>query len=301
MIGQQAPDSFSARWIHMGGSSSADLHAWERKFKIPFKALSGSMHNPSLLRRLKEVKDKEVLVIKFPVTLSKDQYHSQRLYVFIGKKEILTYSANEHGLKWKDWEEAEWKKILQNGPTFILFTLIEGILSEYFSIIEDLDESCNRLEEEVLLHQTHELVQSIFRLKKSITVLHRSLNHNRNIVLSLEDGLIKNINKKYTPHFRNQYNDFMELIDLIGAYRDGLSGTLELYSSTVSNNLNVIMKRMTALGSLVLVPTLIAGIYGMNFKYLPEFNWPLGYVWALGLMFFSGVFLMWYFKRRGYF
>ena len=109
-----------------------------------------------------------------------------------------------------------------------------------------------------------------------------------------------NITKPNIHLFRDLHYDVTELIEMETTYRDILSGTLEIYVSTISNNLNEVMKKLTVYGSYILVPTLIAGIYGMNFQHMPEIPWIWGYPFALGLMVFTVILMHSGFKRMGW-
>ena len=115
---------------------------------------------------------------------------------------------------------------------------------------------------------------------------------------------MKEIDKKNIKRFRSLYNDITQLIDTEGTYRDIMTGTLEIYLSSVSNNLNQVMKTLTIVASFILLPTLIAGIYGMNFHFMPEINTQFGqkygYYFALFLMAFSILLMYFYFRRKGW-
>jgi magnesium transporter len=92
------------------------------------------------------------------------------------------------------------------------------------------------------------------------------------------------LEERAQPYFQDVYDHLLRQSETIDLYRDLLAGSLDAYLSVVSNDLNTVMKRLTALTVIIMVPTLIAGIYGMNFDNLPELRWPLGYFGALGLM-----------------
>jgi len=102
------------------------------------------------------------------------------------------------------------------------------------------------------------------------------------------------------------YDDVTQLIDTEGTYRDILTGTLDIYLTSVSNDLNKVMKTLTIVASFVLIPTLITGVYGMNFNVnspfnMPELTWQYGYFFALGLMALSIILTYVFFKRKGWF
>jgi magnesium transporter len=100
---------------------------------------------------------------------------------------------------------------------------------------------------------------------------------------------------------RDVYEDLIHLLDTEEILRENLSSNISIHLNAVSNNLNEIMKMLTAVASFVMVPTLIAGIYGMNFKFFPEINQIWGYPFALGLMGLSVVIMYSYFRKRGWF
>jgi magnesium transporter len=92
----------------------------------------------------------------------------------------------------------------------------------------------------------------------------------------------------------------VRVTDAIDIYQDLLSSALDLYLSMVSNNLNQVMKTLTSLTVILIVPTLIAGVYGMNFEHMPELHWQFGYAYALGTMVVSAALLFVYFRRKGW-
>ena len=120
----------------------------------------------------------------------------------------------------------------------------------------------------------------------------------REVISNIERGMAKFINKNNVAKYRPLYDDIIQLIDMETTYREILTGTLDIYMSSVSNNMNVIVKKITAYGSLILVPTLIAGVYGMNFSNMPELDWKYGYYFALCLMLFSIIGLYIYFEKK---
>ena len=133
----------------------------------------------------------------------------------------------------------------------------------------------------------------------------KALAANREVISSIEKEYVSNIDKKNIKRFRTLYNDVTQLIDTEGTYRDILTGILDVYLSSVSNNLNKVMKTLTIGASFILIPTLIASIYGMNFNTaspynMPELLWNYGYFFALGSMVLSVSITYIFFKRKGW-
>ena len=141
------------------------------------------------------------------------------------------------------------------------------------------------------------VVEDIFTVKKTLIFFHRALSANREVITSIEKEYLTDIEKKHVKQFRSLYNDVIQLIDIVSTYRDILTGTLDLYLSSVSNNLNMVVKKMTSLTIIIMIPTFIATIYGMNFKFMPEVNLPYGYFLVWGIIVLSGIGSYLYFKK----
>ena len=135
----------------------------------------------------------------------------------------------------------------------------------------------------------------------TLIIKSHSVTRNRDVISSIDKEFAEKIDQSQIKNFRYVYDDIVQLIDMVATYRDILTGSLDIYVSSVSNNLNTIIKRMTAFASIILVPTFITGLYGMNFKFMPEIGWKYGYMFAWGTILFSIVFLIIYFKKKDWF
>ncbi len=219
----------------------------------------------------------------------------------IPNNNILTLSKRENGIVKRLEEIVSRNAELFKTPSSFLYTFITETISELFSVLDVLEEQIDLTEDEVLRRPEKGIMGKIFTIKRDILLLHKIIVANREVVTAIEKGYAKRIPKTESANFRFLYNDLVQLIDMSETYRDIATGIIEIYLSTVSNALNNTIKKMTAWGSLILLPTLIASIYGMNFQRvsdynMPELYWPHGYIFALGLMAFSAVILYTYFK-----
>lgn len=216
---------------------------------------------------------------------------------------ILTLSRNEVAIL-KKFEELILKKqdIIRTPANFV-YNLADEIITQSFTIIDELGEQINVIEDEVVKKPERGVVSRIFLLKREILLLHKTIVANREVITGIEKGYATRISGSDAANFRFLYNDLVQLIDMSETYRDIATGIIEIYLSTISNMLNNTIKKMTAWGSLILIPTLIASIYGMNFQRVSEFNmpelyWAYGYPFALGLIAISVIFLYLYFKTK---
>lgn len=241
------------------------------------------------------------IILKAPVK-RKDQITTRSFSVFISEKLMLVLAKEylEPITRFEKTSNELKKPMFRQGTTYLLYLLCEEIMDAFFKYLDEIEEHINVIETHMLDVSKHKSLSEVFRIKTTLIYFAKSINAFRDVVTAIEKGLVVHIDQKAGQEFILVYNDIIQLTDIIGTYREVLSESIEIYLTSISNGLNVSIKRMTAWGSLVLIPTFIASMYGMNFKYMPEIYWKWGYVFALGLMLISVVFLYHMFKKRGF-
>lgn len=195
-------------------------------------------------------------------------------------------------------EENRKVSILQAGSGYVVFWILDNIMNTFFSYMDSLEEDINQIEMDIYEEPDEQLIRSIFDFKKVMIFFHKALTADREVLMAIEKESLSHIPKGDLYRYRNTYNDVVQLLDIETTYRDILTSALDIYLTKQSNNMNAIMKKMTALGSFILIPTLISGIYGMNFEVMPELEWPYGYAFALGMMALSVIVLFIFFKQK---
>lgn len=197
------------------------------------------------------------------------------------------------------WEKKpEWMK---GGPPQLLYELMDAVLDGYFPVLEKIDESIDAFETRLLISERDQkenasFSSEIFGLKRVLLEIRHIAGPTRdvsNVLLrrDAEEG------GKHFAAFQDLYDHSSRVVENIDTYRDILSGALDAYLAIESNKMNAIMKQLTAYSIILLVPTLIAGIYGMNFEHMPELKWRYGYALSLFVMGAIDVLLYFRFKR----
>lgn len=189
-------------------------------------------------------------------------------------------------------------ELTSEGAGFLLYALLDVVVDGYFDVVDRLDDLADELEDRVFAEEPDPEVQgTIFRLKRQVAEVRRLVTPMRRVpdLLLEEPGLVTPL---LAPYYRDVADHVVRVLESIDTIRELLTSALEAQLSQVSNRLNVVMKKLTAWAGIVLVPTLIAGIYGMNFTDMPELRWQLGYPFALGIMAASALALYVVFKRR---
>jgi magnesium transporter len=189
-------------------------------------------------------------------------------------------------------------QIRKMGADYLAYSLMDSIVDNYFLILETLGEKVELLEEELTTSPTNKTLQEIQKFRNEMILIRRAVWPLREVTLGLgrkESTLIKETTEIY---LRDVYDHIIQVMDTVETYREMISGMLDIYLSSVSNRLNSVMKVLTIIATIFMPLTFIAGIYGMNFKYMPELGWRWGYpaVWVIIVL--IGVLMLIYFKKK---
>jgi len=189
-------------------------------------------------------------------------------------------------------------RLRKMGPDYLAYSLLDSIVDNYFLVLEKLGEKVEFVEEELVSDPGRKTLQEIHVLKREMIFLRKSVWPLREVVNSLERAESSLIKESTGIFLRDVYDHTIQVIDTVETYRDMLSGMLDMYLSSVSNRMNEVMKVLTIIATIFIPLTFIAGVYGMNFKYMPELGWRYGYFAILGFMFSLGIFMLILFKRK---
>lgn len=184
------------------------------------------------------------------------------------------------------------------GADYLAYALVDAIVDNYFLILEKLGEKIEDIEEELVTNPASETLRGIHHLKREMIFLRKSVWPLREVLSCLERGESSLIHATTRIYLRDVYDHTIQIIDTIEAFRDMLSGMLDIYLSSISNRMNQIMKVLTIIATIFIPLTFIVGIYGMNFEYMPELKWRWGYFLVLGIMAIIGVWMLIYFRKK---
>jgi magnesium transporter len=192
-------------------------------------------------------------------------------------------------------------RIRKGGPDYLLYALIDAIVDNYFVVLENIAEEIESLEDRIMIDPTTDLLQTIHNLKRELIFLRKSVWPLREAVSALERGDSGLVQEKTAIYLRNVYDHTIQIVDTIETFRDMVSGMLDVYLSSVSNRMNEVMKVLTIIATIFIPITFLAGIYGMNFKNMPELEWAWGYplLWCIILV--VGLIMVLYFRKKKWF
>jgi magnesium transporter len=189
-------------------------------------------------------------------------------------------------------------KIRNLGTDYMTYAILDMIVDQNFVLLETLDEILDSIEDELLTNPTAGTLTSIQRIKRELISIRRSVLPVRDMLNAIIRSDSALIHERVHIYLRDVYDHALRISESIESYRDILSGLMDIYVSSVSNKMNEIMKILTVFASIFIPLTFIAGIYGMNFEYMPELRWKWAYP-VLWIVFITiPVVLLVYFRKK---
>jgi len=189
-------------------------------------------------------------------------------------------------------------RIRKVGADYLAYALIDAVVDNYFMILEKVGEDIEEIEDELVTNPVPETLQTLHNLKRQMIFLRKSVWPLREVISRLERWESPLIQKSTHIYLRDVYDHTIQVIDAVETFRDMLSGMLDIYLSSVSNRMNEVMKVLTIIATIFIPLTLVAGLYGMNFRYMPELEWRWSYPLVLLVMLTIGVLMVMYFRKK---
>jgi len=191
--------------------------------------------------------------------------------------------------------------IRKKGTDYLVYRLIDSVVDNYFTIVEQIEDKVEDLEEKIAADTDTDQMQTIQSLKREILTLKRALLPLREAVGGLEKGVTELVDPENVKYFRDVYDHLQQIAENLESNREVLSGLMDMHVANISNKMNQVMKVLTVIASLFIPLTFIAGVYGMNFDNMPELHYKYGYFGAWGLMISVFILMLLYFKKKRWF
>ncbi len=189
-------------------------------------------------------------------------------------------------------------RIIKQGSDYLAYALIDVIIDNYFTILEKIGDRVETMDDDIVTDPEPDTLQEIQKIKHEMIFLRRSVWPMREVVNGMERIESPLIMKQTRPYLRDLYDHTIQVMDSIDSLRDIVSGLLDIYLSSVSNKMNEVMKVLTIIATIFIPITFIAGIYGMNFEFMPElkFKWAYPSIW--GLIIVVSIIMLAYFRKK---
>ena len=302
-IGQLKPflSNDKLKWIRVTGVHDVDLiSGLGELFQINQLELE-DVTNTSQRPRMEERPGYIFLVFKALLLNPVDKEVSiEQVSIILGENYVLSFHETEPEL-FDTLRQRILKgkgRVRKMRSDYLAFALSDIIIDQYFLILEDIGDNIEEIENELILNPGGANQESIYRLKRRLVYVGRTVWPVRELINEVERSDHPLIHEESRIYFRNIYDHTVQIIETLDSLRDLTSSMMDLYLSSVSLKLNEIMKVLTIFSALFIPLTFFAGVYGMNFKFLPELEWQWGYpiFWIFCVV--VTVLMLFYFKRR---
>jgi magnesium transporter len=225
---------------------------------------------------------------------------SEHVSLVLGKNYVISFQETGGDVfdKIRERIRTDKGRIRKMGADFLAYSLMDAILDNYFIILEQIGDNIEKIEDELVSHAKQGTLKEIYTFKRETLMLRKSVWPLREVASQLQKSESDIIKEKTEIYFNDLYDNTIQIIDTIEIYRDMIAGMLELYLSSVSNRLNEIMKVLTIIATIFIPLTFITGVYGMNFKHMPELEWEWGYYTIWLVIILMGSVMLMYFRKR---
>ncbi|MBN1232426.1 MAG: magnesium/cobalt transporter CorA [Candidatus Coatesbacteria bacterium] len=297
-------DDISILWINIEGIHDTSIIEKTGTFFNLHPLLQEDIANSQQRPKIDEYADSFSLFLKM-LTYNDDnnQLQSEQITLIFGKNFLITF---QEGLKGDVFETVRARlrsgkgKIRKRGTDYLAYALVDAIIDNYFEILEKFGDEIEILEDELMQNPSPYTMQEIHILKREILLLRKSAWPLREVINHLqkeENPLINELTKIY---LRDVYDHTIQIIDTVETFRDILSEMFDIYLSSVSNKLNETMKFLTALSTIFIPVTFLVGVYGMNFKFMPELEmkWTYPALWVI--MITASIVTYLYFRKKNF-
>jgi magnesium transporter len=285
-------------WVDLEDPSDDELSQIQAQFGLHELAIEDTRARKQ--RPKIEVYEDYFFVVLHALSLDgADELVDSEIHVFVGHRFLITlrytptFDISEVTRRWDRQPD-----LSREGCGYLLYALLDEVVDGYFDVVERYEDLSEDIEDEVFQDEPESGLQAnIFRLKRQVVLFRRQVMPLRQ-VLDLMQEQPGFVTPPLAPYYRDVADHVIRALEFADNIRDLLTAALEAQLSQVSNRLNQIMKKLTSWAAIILLPTLIAGIYGMNFRHMPELHWRYGYYYALGLMGLTSFMLYRVFKRK---
>jgi magnesium transporter len=231
-----------------------------------------------------------------------DGFEMEQVSFVIGPGYVLTFQERERDTfdMVRRRLQDPTARVRQHGADYLAYALLDTIVDNYFAVLERVGDRIAELEDDILASPGRDTLEEIFGVKGSLVELRRAAWPLRDALSAMSRGDTPLIEPGTLPYLRDVQDHALRVIDTIETYRDMATTMVEMYMSSVSNRLNEVMRVLTVIATIFIPLTFIAGVYGMNFRFMPELAWHWGYPLIWGVMIAIVVGLLLFFRRRGW-
>ena len=287
-------------WVALSDPSHAELREMQQEFGLHELAVEDARHGHQR-PKLEEYGD-SLFVVLHTLEAREGDLHTGEVHIFVGRNYVLSVrNRAERGFRDVRARTEREPQLLRHGAGYVFYALMDALVDRYFPVLDSLETELDSIERQIFANVSPRAnIQALYNLKQKLTTLKHAVGPLLEAASRLFGGRVPPVCVGMGDYFRDVYDHLVRLNQSIDSLRDMLTTAISVNLSMITLQEGEVTKRLAAYGALVAVPTMIGGIYGMNFEHMPELDWRFGYPLALALMFGIDAFLFWRFRRAGW-
>ena len=296
-ISEFCADAPNIIWVDVADPTGEDFRELAQEFK--FHPLSiEDCRNEHQRPKVEEYQGYYFIVLYEAELKEGGHLELRELNIFLGKNYLVTvHSQPIRAIPVAERLWREWADLAERGTGLLAYLVIDAIVDDYMPLLDTLSDRMDDLEDQIFGDFEPASIEEIFRIKKQLLFLRRSVAPLRDVFNTLLRREQPVFSRETHVYFQDVFDHLIRTADTIDTLRDMLGTTMDAYLSISGNRMNQVMKRLTSISTILMSVTLIAGIYGMNFDFMPELGWRYGYVGALASMVLVGLAIYLYFRK----
>lgn len=289
------PDTFV--WVALANATPEELTQMQEEFSLHELAVEDARHGHQR-PKIEEYGDSLFAVLK-TLEIKDDALLTGEVNIFVGRNYVLSI-RNQTGQGFTDVRLRCEKEphLLKSGAGFVFYALMDAIVDRYFPVLSNMEDELDALEASMFdRRDPHDNIESLYALKQKLNVLKHTVFPLMEAAGRLHGGRVPAVCVETQEYFRDVHDHLSRINQSIDNIRDMMGTAIQVNLSLIALNENAVTKKLAAWAALIAVPTLIAGIYGMNFEHMPELEWTWSYPVVMGVMLAIDTFLYWRFKK----
>ncbi len=297
LLDEPRPEGTRVRWINIDGLNPNVVRNVRQRMNIHTLAAEDVLHVPQRPRM--EIYDGHLFITARMVGIFDERgVISEQVSMFMFDDLVITFQEYVGDVfdPIRVRIRTAGSRLRNRGAGFLVYAIMDAIVDHCFPLLDRYTAQLDELEDDIMTDPRPELLQQILAKKKDLTSLRRIVWPMRELVDALERS--ESFDETTTPFLRDVHTHSLQLLDIVDHLRETAASLVDLYMSMVSNKMNEVMKVLTVIATLFIPITFIAGVYGMNFEYLPELKSPYAYPTFWGVCITIAASLLWFFRRR---
>ncbi len=284
-------------WVDVADPTSSDFEELAREFQFHPLAIEDCKFGHQR-PKVEEYQGYYFMVLYEAEINSECGLELRELNIFLGKNYLVTVHTQPiRAMKTAERLWRGWADLAERGTGLLTYLMIDALVDDYMPLLDALSDRIDDLEDQIFEDFQTDALQEIFRIKKQLLFLRRVIVPLRDVFNTLMRREQPIFSRETMIYFQDVYDHLIRVADTIDTLREIVGSTMDAYLSVSGNRMSFVMKRLTSISAILMSITMIAGIYGMNFQFMPELEWRYGYVGALASILLVALALYFYFRK----